>query len=120
MNLLPGRVSGQAGGAVDVALADGGRASAEAGALSDPAVTIGVRPEHLHEGPGDGLRLDAEVDAVEHLGESSTLYLAFPDGARLAMRASGTPLRRPGERVTLGAPVECVHLFGANGTAARA
>ena len=50
--------------------------------LGDPAVTVGVRPEHLHEGPGERLRLEAEVEAVEHLGESSTLYLALPDTAR--------------------------------------
>ncbi len=120
MNLLPGRVTGQDGGAVDIALADGGRARAAAGGVADPAVMVGVRPEHLHEGPGDGLRLDAEVEAVEHLGESSTLYLALPAGERLALRAPGTSPRRPGERVTLGAPIECVHLFGANGMAVRA
>ncbi len=69
MNLLPGRVSGQAGDSVDVVLAGGGRARSAVGGSGDSAVTVGVRPEHLHEGAGDGLSLEAEVEAVEHLGE---------------------------------------------------
>ena len=119
MNLLPGRVSGQAGDSVDVVLAGGGRARSAVGGSGNSAVTVGVRPEHLHEGAGDGLSLEAEVEAVEHLGKSSTLYLAQADGTRLAMRAGGTSPRRPGERVTLGTPVDCVHLFGADGVAVR-
>ena len=65
-----------------------------------------MRPEHLHEGPGDGLALEAEVEAVEHLGESSTIYLTRPGGERIAMRAPGTVRHAPGERVVVGAPVE--------------
>ncbi len=61
MNLLPGRVSGQAGDGVDVALAGGGRARSAVGGPGDPAVTVGVRPEHLHEGTGDGRSDDMET-----------------------------------------------------------
>src|SRR6476646_2738761 len=50
-------------------------------AKAGDAVTIGFRPEHAIEGeqPGMPFRLSGTVDQVEHLGESSFIYLHLDD-----------------------------------------
>jgi multiple sugar transport system ATP-binding protein len=118
MNFVAGKVSGRDGG-VAVTLDVGGGATvpmADAPALGD-TVTLGVRPEHLTEGEGEGLRLSAEVDAVEHLGESSLIHTHLDDGTVVVARTPGDSPTVPGTRVILTAPVSALHVFAESGKA---
>jgi ABC-type sugar transport system ATPase subunit len=80
-------------------------------------VTVGVRPEHMVEGSRPGLKLSGTVDAVEHLGESSFIYLHLDDGTDIIARTPGDSPAQPGERLEVGAPMEQVRLFDGDGKA---
>ena len=119
MNFVAGKVSGRDGGTA-VALDVGGGVTvpiADAPAATGDKVTLGVRPEHLVEGEGDGLRLSAEVDAVEHLGESSLIHTHLDDGTVVVARTPGDSPTIPGTRVILTAPVSALHVFAESGKA---
>ncbi len=83
------------------------------------AVTVGVRPEHTLEGEGEGLRLVGTVDAVEHLGKSSFVYLHLDDGTDIIVRSPGDSLAEPATRFTGTAPAVSIHLFDAAGKVIR-
>ena len=81
------------------------------------AVTIGVRPEHLADGGDGALALEGEVDAVEHLGEASLVYLRLPDGSEVVARAPAETAATPGERFAAHASPATLHIFDASGVA---
>jgi ABC-type sugar transport system ATPase subunit len=87
------------------------------GLAAPEATTIGVRPEHMQEGEAGPLRLEGEVEAVEHLGEASLVYLALADGTRVIVRAPDDTKAEPGARYVASAPARALHLFRADGTA---
>ncbi len=118
MNFVAGKVTSRDGG-VAVTLDGGGGATmptADAPGVGEK-VTLGVRPEHLIEGEADGLRLSAEVDAVEHLGESSLIHTHLDDGTVVVARTPGDSPTIPGSRVILTAPVSALHVFAGTGKA---
>jgi len=119
MNFVRGKITGRNGG-VAVTLDVGGGVTVPlagaAGAAGDK-VTLGVRPEHLIEGEADGLRLSGEVDAVEHLGESSLIHTHLDDGTIVIARTPGDSPTTPGSRVTLSAPISALQVFAESGTA---
>ncbi len=78
-------------------------------------VTVGVRPEHLVEGDAAGLRLVGTVDAVEHLGEASFVYLHLDDGTQLIIRSPGDSLAEPNMRHAASAMPGVIHVFDAAG-----
>ena len=84
-------------------------------------VTVGLRPEHTIEGehPDLALRLSGVVDAVEHLGESSFLYLHLADGTPIIARTPGDSPAEPGAPISFGGLAGQIHLFGAGGRALR-
>ncbi len=76
----------------------------------DGAVTVGVRPEHLHIDGGDELK--AEVTIVELLGAEAHVICKLDDGTSIVVRQSGDrPVPRPGESVAIAADPDKVHLF---------
>ncbi len=80
-------------------------------------VTLGVRPEHLIEGETEGgFNLAGEVDAVEHLGESSLIHMHLDDGTVVIARVPGDSPTIPGSRLTMSAPVSALQVFGKSGT----
>ena len=119
MNFVAGKVAGRDGG-LAVTLDVGGGVTvpiADAPVAVGDKVTLGVRPEHLVEGEGDGLNLSAEVDAVEHLGESSLIHTHLDDGTIVIARTPGDSPTVPGSRVTMTAPVSALHVFAESGKA---
>ncbi len=119
MNFATGRVSGRDGG-LSVTLDVGGDVTvplADAPAAVGDKVTVGVRPEHLIDSQGDGLNLSGEVDAVEHLGESSLIHMHLDDGTIVIARTPGDSPTIPGSRITMSAPASALHVFAESGTA---
>ncbi len=119
MNFVAGKVAARDNG-VTVTLDVGGSVTLPfdgAPVAAGDTVTIGVRPEHLIEGEGDGLDLSAEVDAVEHLGESSLIHTHLDDGTVVVARTPGDSPTVPGSRVILSAPISMLHIFAESGKA---
>jgi ABC-type sugar transport system ATPase subunit len=86
--------------------------------VGDP-VTLGVRPENLSEGPGDGLQLTGMAEAVEHLGESSLTHMRLPDDTVIIVRTPGDSVTEPGTQLTATAPTDLSHLFDRSGKALK-
>lgn len=84
------------------------------GTTEDLDVVVGLRPEHLEitdlSGAQDGILLDGTVEIVENLG--SEQILTFTTGhSRIQMRTTRDVHVTAGERLTLRAAAEHVHLF---------
>jgi sn-glycerol 3-phosphate transport system ATP-binding protein len=93
MNFLPGRRDGDAillDGGVRVPLPEALRASAPA------AVTVGVRPEHLVAGEGEGPAFHIAVETLESLGADSLVH-GVVGGAALVVRVEGHATPRLGD-----------------------
>jgi len=117
MNFITGSVAAAGPEGVTVAAADGRvvlPVKAE-GAKVGEAVTVGIRPEHMLEGEDEGLRLVGTVDAVEHLGESSFVYLHLDDGTDIIVRSPGDSPAEPATRFIGTAPAAAIHLFDSAG-----
>ena len=88
------------------------------GQLSDAApgaLELGIRPEHMLEGAGEGLSLAGTVDAVEHLGESSFVYFHLDDSTDVILRSPGDSPAEVASRFRATAPSTALHLFNADG-----
>ena len=109
MNFLPATVA--RGGKTDAVLADGQKLRLIDGLpLSDgDPVTIGLRPEHIALGGGDG-GLKAEVEVVEPLGLSTQFYVRLA-GQQICVFIMGRSDVRPGDTVRLTADPKALHLF---------
>ncbi len=119
MNFIPGRVEASRSGMAIISITGGEIAlSAPSSELTEgETVTIGIRPEHMIE-TGDGaLRVEGDVEAVEHLGEASLVYLRLGDGTALIVRAPDDTIAEPGARYSVSAPDRLLHLFRADGSA---
>ena len=79
-------------------------------------ITLGIRPEHLTTG-GEGIGFAACADAVERLGDVSYVYATLATGDRMTMAAPGTSRVGKGDRITLKAKPEHVHIFDETGQA---
>ncbi|NUS58911.1 MAG: ABC transporter ATP-binding protein [Streptomycetaceae bacterium] len=125
MNLLPGRLSTTERGMLRVD-ADGVVAPLWQGKAPARDVVLGIRPEHLvpvspeSGADADTVRIRAVVSAVENLG-SEEVALCRPapssDGdaaPRIAFRGPRPLGVKPGDPVTLTAPVDRLHLFDAD------
>ncbi|KZE28639.1 ABC transporter ATP-binding protein [Crenobacter luteus] len=118
MNFLPGVVASAETARVTVRAGDALLSAAvdAAGLAAGGAVTLGVRPEHVVAGQGE---LVGRVVHIEHLGEHSFLYLdtALSPQPLVVKTAHGdVPL---GSRMPFSLPAESLHLFHADGAAAR-
>lgn len=80
------------------------------------AAQLGVRPEHLQVEAG-GAGIQARVEAAEHLGDHSILYLRLDGVAELlrAKVATGAHLPAPGQSVAIAVDPQHVLRFGADG-----
>jgi multiple sugar transport system ATP-binding protein len=87
---------------------------------SDGEIVVGVRPEHLYAGGGEGggavsTTLGATADIVEHLGNEAHVTFSLGDTTVVARLNSRLKVR-PGDTVPLTVLVENLHLFdGASG-----
>lgn len=76
------------------------------------AVEVGVRPEHLSvaQSDGAGLRLTADVDVIEFLGNDELIHAVSGQREVVAIVNSDVKLT-VGSRVVLTAPPGKLHLF---------
>jgi multiple sugar transport system ATP-binding protein len=109
MNFIKGKVETAGGARVTLAAA--------AGLKPEEAVTLGIRPEHMGDAVPGGLALAGTVDAVEHLGESSLVYMKLDDGTDVIVRTPGDSPATHGARFAATVPADAVHVFDAAGKA---
>ena len=76
------------------------------------AITVGVRPEHLSVGApeGPGLRLSANIDVVEFLGNDELIH-AVSEGRDVVAIVEADARLRVGDTATLSAGPRYVYLF---------
>ncbi|WP_343659441.1 ABC transporter ATP-binding protein [Ralstonia sp.] len=118
MNFLRGVVDRADASGVSVALAGGQqRVAVSPGELcAADAVTLGIRPEHLHLDAAGTLR--GTVTHIESLGDVAYLHAdceAAPDG--LVLRVPESTRLAHGSAITLSADAAHCHLFDAEGRA---
>ena len=123
MNLLAARVTGVAGSTVTLGL-DGqieplvrlqiGHHRLAPGA----AVTLGIRPEHLTRGPGEG-QLAVTPDFTEQLGVVSYLHGEAANGSHIIAEQRGRLAAVDGDRVILHFDPAAAFLFDPSGARLR-
>lgn len=78
-------------------------------------ITIGIRPEHMHESDVDPLAsefsiLSGKVDVAEIMGSDTNLHLTVC-GSRVVARVNARTKKRVGDAVTLHIHASRIHLF---------
>nr|WP_321386075.1 sn-glycerol-3-phosphate ABC transporter ATP-binding protein UgpC [uncultured Vibrio sp.] len=81
-------------------------------------VTIGVRPEHIRVGQGQGLSLTVEPQVVENLGGHSYLYTLFED-TNVSIELKGIYETKNLEPIRVYADLNDIHLFDENGNSVK-
>ena len=118
MNFIPAEVAQVIGQRIVVRLPDGTLVTPDADAGSarpGDAVTLGIRPEHMHA--GDALALT--VAHAEYLGDQTVAYATMDGAADLIavkLAPDGTP-PSAGSRLAVQLPPQHCHLFDATGAA---
>ena len=86
------------------------------------AVTLGIRPEHIHDDPmhisnmPDSL-MDADVEVTELMGAEIYLYLGFEgqedatNGKTIIARVSSRSQSRAGDKIKVAIDAERIHIF---------
>ncbi len=116
MNFLLGTVESVSSAAVALALKDGTviHAPVPASTVSvGDKLTLGVRPEHMTVTASGGIA--ARVQAVEHLGSESYLYLQAISGETLTAKVNGETKVMAEDQVQVGLNLDHLHLFAASG-----
>jgi multiple sugar transport system ATP-binding protein len=122
MNFLDVTLDGMQAGRARVRLADGTLADCAVDASSVAAgalLTLGMRPEHMVAGPAAQANvLNGRVDAAEHLGDTTYLYLTAP-GAKntVVVRTDPENPLAIGDAAHLGLPPQRCYLFAPDGRA---
>ncbi|MBM1218970.1 ABC transporter ATP-binding protein [Ponticoccus sp. SC2-23] len=111
MNVLP--VSTEAGRY----RIDGARGGTFAG--DRPAVTLGIRPEHIELGPEGSGELDGTVDVTEYLGADTFVIMDCGSAGQVNVRVDGGAEITPGQRMGLTLGPGNLHFFDAQGRAIR-
>jgi multiple sugar transport system ATP-binding protein len=112
MNFLPATAKMQEDGKVVVTAGTLGSIPAPANLQIGEALTLGVRPEHLHVAHG-GATVRAEL--VEHLGDEDLIEVSLEDGQRLTIKTHGAVGTLVGDRLSVAIDPATVHLFDATG-----
>ena len=117
MNLMPATVVATDDAGTLVRLGDGAEVRVAARATgTDPAVTLGIRPEHLHAAP-DG-PFAGPVELFERLGPLSFAHLGMPRGSDpIVAQLPGDRAVTLGERLRFAVDPADARLFGTNGRA---
>ncbi len=106
MNVVPCQTTGAA------YTLEGGRGGAYGG--DQPAVKIGIRPEHITLGaPGSG-QCDGIIDVLEYLGSDTFVIVDAGPLGQFTVRSDGNVRLTSGEAVGLTFAEENLHFFDAN------
>jgi multiple sugar transport system ATP-binding protein len=118
MNFFNVDVAGANDGAANVVLPGGRTARVPLRGNSAPAASaeLGVRPEHLTVvDPADPAAvLQGAIGIVEHLGNSTLVYVETPAG-QLIVQGEGGLEAKTGRLVGLSLSESHTHVFGADG-----
>jgi multiple sugar transport system ATP-binding protein len=115
MNLLPATVAAR-NGSLRLKLGSGEVALQTAAGLAPGAhATLGIRPEHVTVGQGDGA-LTVTVDLVEQLGAETFVYASAPDLPQITLRQDGQTRLARGDTVAIRVDPQQIHLFDEAGT----
>jgi len=120
MNFIAAKVEATHSGLVILSVVDGNEVALPSPTLPltlQETVTLGIRPEHMTEGCDGALKFEGEVEAAEHLGEATLVYLRLANGTRLIVRAPDDTEAAPGARFKASAPDRSIHLFATDGSA---
>jgi lactose/L-arabinose transport system ATP-binding protein len=124
MNFLPAKVTATAEGKVTIALAAQPETVltlpvSRICTIGEP-VQLGIRPEHfLAEGQGDA-QLVAQVDVVEHLGNTSYVYSHITPGEQIIIeQEERRGVDRRTDHITVGLPASQCLLFDKEGQRIR-
>jgi sn-glycerol 3-phosphate transport system ATP-binding protein len=107
MNFIPGKRAGDAvdiGGGMRVPLPP------ELRAVAPEAITVGVRPEHLVEGAGEGPVFRFRIDTVEALGADSMLHGTLGENTLIA-RVEGHLTPEPGAEMIFSTRAGTLYFF---------
>jgi sn-glycerol 3-phosphate transport system ATP-binding protein len=107
MNFLPAKADG---GSRFTLLAGGGVQAANGGATQGTAVTIGIRPEHLHPASAEGAMMAGPVEMVEQLGADTLVHVGHGAGNVIVRLPHGHHFE-VGSTLHLGADPSKVFLF---------
>ncbi|HEV7293382.1 MAG TPA: sn-glycerol-3-phosphate ABC transporter ATP-binding protein UgpC [Devosia sp.] len=118
MNFIEGKVLSADGANAIVDLGALGTISLPRGskAIAGETVTLGIRPEHLHLGPGE-FTLTVTPNIVEQLGIHTITYATLPAGENFIGLFEGNPDVAEGAPLRLHFSPEQAHLFTAAGLA---
>ncbi|MFO1147961.1 MAG: ABC transporter ATP-binding protein [Alsobacter sp.] len=83
------------------------------------AATMGIRPEHIRVGAAEGATWNGTVNAAEHLGSDTLLYVDVPGAGSITARAVGEVRGKMGDTVGLTPDPARIHRFDENGKAIR-
>jgi multiple sugar transport system ATP-binding protein len=125
MNFLEAKVVGRRGDRVEVRLSDGTLLvlPREPGNTQDgERLTLGVRPEHLviGEGNGDGPAIEVTVNLTEPLGGESFVYGTLRSGEPLTIKQPGQIFIEAGATIAVRIAPDLCHLFDRDGQALAA
>ena len=82
------------------------------------SVQVGVRPEHIPLGSeGAGTGVNASLQHIERLGDSSLLYVQIPGQAIATVKVEGSASLAAGSALTLRLMPDQLHLFDSRGIA---
>ena len=121
MNFLTAEVQQALPTGTSVTLANGAALELSVGSEMVSAgdkVTIGIRPEHITLVAADGMA--AQVQAVEHLGGESYLYLRTRSGEALTVKVNGETDVLLDQEIQIKMDRRFLHVFDRNGDAMRA
>ncbi|HBH00074.1 MAG TPA: ABC transporter ATP-binding protein [Rhodobacteraceae bacterium] len=79
------------------------------------AAKIGIRPEHIEIGTGNGPAVEATIRVRERLGAETYLYASTADGRQVVVKTDGDTPLEAGATLRLGLPGHRVHQFDAAG-----
>jgi len=79
---------------------------------AQPAVKLGIRPEHIGLTDPEGAVCTGKVEVAEYLGADTYLYLDCAEAGRIIIRTSDVPEDIRGKTVGLQFDPERLHFFG--------
>ena len=91
---------------------NGGRGESYGG--DRPAVTLGIRPEHITLGPEGSGQLDGTVDVLEYLGADTFVIMDCGAAGQVNVRINGDTDLRPGDKAGLDFAEDRLHFFDAS------
>ncbi|WP_048649340.1 ABC transporter ATP-binding protein [Nitratireductor soli] len=118
MNFFPGQVEETLPDGLSVSFLDGQKTPVKAATNSGAAmgaVTLGVRPQHLHLAQDGEPQIPVQVRLVEALGAETVVHATASGGERVLAVLPGQPAIAKGDRIALSYRRDLLHAFDGDG-----